>query len=1082
MSDAPRNISHYRIERRLGSGGMGAVYLATDRRDQGPVAVKLLHAHLSADPSFRERFEHEAHIAALLRSPYTVHVLEHGVVRGQCFIAMEYVHGQTLKEALASGPLPPSRAVHIALQVARALEEADARGVVHRDVKPENILLRGEDSVKVTDFGIARHTGTPAATSPGALVGTLAYAAPEQLHGLADHRSDIYALGATLYHMLAGRPPFGGDLPEMLKSLREVPPPAEPLVSLRAELRAVVLRCLEKDPTYRYQSASDVANDLTLLERDGHGRSTDGATLVRAESPNRSAVSLQFARRRTRVPFVGRLRAVAYDLTVRNDGDEVVDLQLVAEDDEARCRFEIPERVSVLPHATSKAVVRAQPRKRRWRGARETHVFTVYGSVSGGGPPAAVAGQYGDEPYGWLPVGAGASILGIGAAALIALSINGAFDRNDKRTEPLTIAVIAPFTGQSLGGGPSGEDASQALLDGARIAVSEINADGGVLGQPITLVQGDSAGDAEVGAGEARRLVRDGAQVIIGDLDPFNVLVIANQVSEPNRVVQFAPVYISDEITTDRRGAALENDPSFLFKLAFSPNAEQGAIAALIRDGGYESACVISDQLSSSSDQISSSEDLAAGAAGDVRSTLLAAVTRLAPATRIVSVRHDTSLVNGGLAPTEAEIAASAVQHATDELAQCAGASVLVIDVYLADIEGGEPVQPSIGGVELLHQAVDKGFLKILLPSTTVEQPIAMKLFDAVGWDRTSAIVGTRPGRLTGEYDTFELQFLERFRELPASLKDAFWARRASRAAYDAVYLTALAAEQASSTDPDRIRGSLATVANAPGTNVEPGRSGQPTRAGRFKRASRLLAAGQDIDYDGAGGPIEFDDERENTRAAIETWRVDTQARTFITDTASIFDLKSGEALPRPHEFATEVISDRAFVVPVTLTLGSAFEVVRDDERVDLALGRLSSQAGPGADLRFAAPIGVIVPDGTVPLPADLASWIANLQGVDVLRPPTPATIGGRAATRLDVKGTANTVFLDMGELRGTASGEHLRFGLSTGEEMRLIIVDVDAHTIVIAAGASLGDAGVAPPLEEVLPDIEAMLATVKFE
>src|SRR5207249_10737118 len=135
----PTTVSHPIIESLLGTGGMGSVYSAVDQRDGTLVAIKLLHPHLSQDPSFKERFEREAHVAALLRSPYTVHILDYGAVDSRYFIAMEYIDGQTVGQALRDGPLPAERALRIAGQVSRALEEAQARGVVHRDIKPENV-------------------------------------------------------------------------------------------------------------------------------------------------------------------------------------------------------------------------------------------------------------------------------------------------------------------------------------------------------------------------------------------------------------------------------------------------------------------------------------------------------------------------------------------------------------------------------------------------------------------------------------------------------------------------------------------------------------------------------------------------------------------------------------------------------------------------------------------------------------------------------------------------------------------------------------------------------------------------------
>jgi len=257
-------VKQYRFVRQLGKGGMGTVFEAIDTRDGGRVAVKLLHPWLVAeDTMFRDRFEREAHIAALLRSPYSVRLLDFGVAGETYFLVMEYVEGVSVGKALEKGPLEPLRAIRIAIDVARALEEAAARGVVHRDIKPDNIMLTADGRVKVTDFGIARQEGGTGLTSAGRFVGTAEFAAPEQAGGEADHRTDIYALGATLYCMLTGHPPFqSANVWELLKLHQSARVPMEPLTGLPDSICNPVRRCLEKDPRDRYQSASELAGAL----------------------------------------------------------------------------------------------------------------------------------------------------------------------------------------------------------------------------------------------------------------------------------------------------------------------------------------------------------------------------------------------------------------------------------------------------------------------------------------------------------------------------------------------------------------------------------------------------------------------------------------------------------------------------------------------------------------------------------------------------------------------------------------------------------------------------------------------------
>ncbi len=286
----PRTLKNYRLLSRLGAGGMGAVFEAEDRRDRSRVAVKLLHPHLADDEGFRERFEREAHVAALLRSPYTVHLLDYGRAEGYLFLVMELIGGRPLSSIIEEGPLEPTRALRLATEVARALEEADARGVVHRDIKPENILIGDEDSVKVADFGIARRVGGGGITEHGGFVGSVLYAAPEQARGEADHRADIYALGGVLYTMLAGHPPYQGAPLEVLRRHSHESLPVGPLANLPDAVVNIIRRCMEKDPQDRYQSASDMAGALERARRfmqswEPLAAQATGATAISADSP-----------------------------------------------------------------------------------------------------------------------------------------------------------------------------------------------------------------------------------------------------------------------------------------------------------------------------------------------------------------------------------------------------------------------------------------------------------------------------------------------------------------------------------------------------------------------------------------------------------------------------------------------------------------------------------------------------------------------------------------------------------------------------------------------------------------------------
>ncbi len=250
----PRQISYYRLGRVLGRGGMGTVYEAIDTRNEITVALKLLHEHLEADDSYRERFQREAHVAALLRSPYTVHLLDYGIEDDRYFLVMKFAAGESLRERLERGPLAPATAFAIAAQIARALEKAEARGVVHRDIKPDNVLISHDGETKLLDFGLARILDEGFGDQ-SVLAGTPFYMAPEQIDGsVVDHRADIYALGVILFRMFTGRLPFTEGNIFVAHALEPVPDPLQFDPTMPQGVVDVINRCMEKKPDQRYDN------------------------------------------------------------------------------------------------------------------------------------------------------------------------------------------------------------------------------------------------------------------------------------------------------------------------------------------------------------------------------------------------------------------------------------------------------------------------------------------------------------------------------------------------------------------------------------------------------------------------------------------------------------------------------------------------------------------------------------------------------------------------------------------------------------------------------------------------------------
>ncbi len=281
MALAPgTKLGPYEIASPLGAGGMGEVWRARDTRLGRDVAVKVLPDHLASDPKALARFETEAKVVAALTHPGILSIFDVGEANGIRYAVTELLEGETLRALVSRGPVPVKRALEIAHQVADGLAAAHEKGIVHRDLKPENLFVTTDGRVKILDFGLAKVRGgdvsptdaTLDATEPGAVMGTAGYMAPEQVRGRpADVRSDIFAFGAVLFEMLAGRRAFPGDSPvergHAILTL-ELPDLTASGVRVPLAVDRVMRRCLEKAPDERFQSARDLAFALQGLSGD----------------------------------------------------------------------------------------------------------------------------------------------------------------------------------------------------------------------------------------------------------------------------------------------------------------------------------------------------------------------------------------------------------------------------------------------------------------------------------------------------------------------------------------------------------------------------------------------------------------------------------------------------------------------------------------------------------------------------------------------------------------------------------------------------------------------------------------------
>jgi serine/threonine-protein kinase len=312
----------YVLERRLGSGGMADVWLAEDQELGRRVAVKILHERYANDEQFVERFRREATHAAGLSHPNIVSIYDRGTIDGSYYIVMEYVEGRTLKELIVTrGACPVPVAISYVRQVLAALRYAHRQGIIHRDIKPHNVIVDREGRAKVADFGIAR-AGSSQMTEAGSIIGTAQYLSPEQARGsVVDESSDLYSTGIVLYELLTGKVPFTGESPVEI-AMKHLTQPPEPPSTHRHEvphdLDLVVLRALAKEPVDRYRSAQEMDHDLELVARgESVGTETAEAATMVLRGETTAVTAVVAPTRPTAAGGNGDERYRAYDGEVR---------------------------------------------------------------------------------------------------------------------------------------------------------------------------------------------------------------------------------------------------------------------------------------------------------------------------------------------------------------------------------------------------------------------------------------------------------------------------------------------------------------------------------------------------------------------------------------------------------------------------------------------------------------------------------------------------------------------------------------------------------------------------------------------
>jgi serine/threonine protein kinase len=379
-----KEVGPYKILEKIGQGGMGIVYQGIHTQLEQKVAIKFLSPEYAHDPSMRERFIAEAKLQAKLTHPHVVNIFNYLQDAGDVFLIMEYIDGPTLERRLATaGSLAEQEAASIGQDVLAALSFMHSRGVIHRDIKPGNIMFTETGLVKVTDFGIAKVAGEKGQTKTGMRLGTLGYMAPEQIQGKpASVASDLYTLGITLYQMVTGRLPFRGnsEYTIMRSHIEEAPePPWEINPRISRELGHVILKALEKKPEHRYRDAREFADALASIARPPYELEVATPVPVDPRSPRSLALQLNAWRYTTLFVSAGILLTILLYFVFFHGGQQLA----------------IPLATGLVPPTTLNPVLTA--------GIEPSHLTREPAPSPQGGPPveesdAAVEGRPGDTP------------------------------------------------------------------------------------------------------------------------------------------------------------------------------------------------------------------------------------------------------------------------------------------------------------------------------------------------------------------------------------------------------------------------------------------------------------------------------------------------------------------------------------------------------------------------------------------------------------------------------------------------------------------------------------------------------------